>query len=525
MKIAHIVSIFAFVVLLVASASVSVAIWAAKQSDFHNYRISLAHTSYEQHLQLATDTYLLFKRFGDLLLVGDSDRVQDVNEISKRLSVHISNIRETIEKEIQLVGDEEIEDLEHLIEVEAVIEELTSLFDRTLAHEDIGDVRSNWRDLSLVLNDNIKSDFRELISVALEEEEEEVAETEAEASAQMALVRLISYGLAAVFLLITISTLMIFRREFTHPFKHLLDGVRKFAAGDFSTRIDLRGRSELSEIAAVLDEMSEVVAARTRSLTTQNLELEQAVQQRTEKLEELLTEARKSEENRRLLLADVSHELRTPLTIIQGESDVALRGSDKTIEEYKQALGRARLAANHTANLISDLLFISRKESGSLRLSRETVDPSRLIRDAVTLSGLDAKLTLPTHATTISLDGKRIKQAVLALLENARRHGGNTIEVALVSGSDVIQISVADDGPGMKDEDKELAFERFFRGSNAAGQYIDGLGLGLPIVLSIAEAHGGSAQIFDREPKGTTVELTLPRISEDPNEDHENPSA
>ncbi|WP_371225216.1 sensor histidine kinase [Roseovarius sp. 2305UL8-3] len=510
MKIAHIIKIFAFVVLLVASASVSVAIWAARQSDFHNHRITLAHTSYEQHLMLTADTYLLFKRFGDLLLAGDTERAQDVNEINERLNTHIANIRETIEEEIRLVGDEELEELELLSEVEDVIDKLSTLFQRALERDDLDDIRSNWREFSLVLNDNIKKDFRELISVALEEEEEEVAETEAEARAQMELVRMISYALAAVFLAITILALLMFRREFTHPFERLLTGVRKFAAGDFSARIDLRGGSELSEIGSVLDEMSEVVAARTKTLTTQNEELEQAVQQRTKSLEKLLTEARKSEETRRQLLADVSHELRTPLTVIQGESDIALRGADKTVDEYKEALGRTRMAANHTANLVSDLLFMSRKESGSLHLSLEPVNLGELVKEVITLSGLEVEFNSPCEDAIARVDRQRLRQALLALLENAKRHGGTTIDVTLDTRPDSVEIAVSDDGSGMSDEDKKSAFERFFRGSNASSRYTEGLGLGLPIVRSIAEAHDGTAEIRDRDTTGTTVVINLP---------------
>lgn len=514
MKIAHLVNIFAFVVLLIASASMFLAIWATRQSDFHNYRISLAHTSYQLHLRLTTDTYLLFKRFGDLLLAGKVERVGDVREISERLTANLAKIRATIEEEIRLVGDEELEELELLDELEDVIEKLSSLVLLNIQRDDIADIRSNWHELSVVLNDNIEKDFRALITVALEEEREEVEETEAEASAQMALVRLISYGLAAGFLLITILTLLVFRREFTDPFKRLLSGVRKFAAGDFSDSINLKGRSELSEISVVLDEMSKVVATRTEDLTMQNEELEQAVKQRTNSLEQLLTEARKSEENRRQLLADVSHELRTPLTVIQGESDIALRGPDKTVEVYKEALDRTRLAANHTANLISDLLFISRKESGSLHLSLETVDLSTLVNETISLSGLDVEFAPPSEAVTVRADESRLRQAVLALLENAKVHGGKEIEVTLKSHRDAVSIAVSDDGPGISDEDKEIAFERFYRGSNAASRYTEGLGLGLPIVRSIAEAHEGTARIFDRTPKGVTIMLTIPRNAE-----------
>ncbi|WP_120499268.1 HAMP domain-containing sensor histidine kinase [Roseovarius sp. EL26] len=512
MKITHIVNIFACVVLLVASASLSVVIWATKQSGFHNHRIALAHTSYHQHLILTADTHLLFKRFRDILLAGNIGCSQDVNAIIERLRSYVPDIRGTIQADIKLVGNEELEGLDLLDQVESVIKELSALFQQNLARDDIGDIRSNWRELSLVLNENFEKDFRELFAVVLNEKREEVDETEAEARAQMEMVRVISLALTAVLMVITVSALMLFRREFTYPFEGLLSGVRKFADGDFSKPINLMGGSELSEIASVLDEMSEVVAARTKTLTTQNEELEQAVKQRTEKLEQLLTEARKSEENRRQLQADVSHELRTPLTVIQGECDIALRGGDKSIEDYKEALTKTRRAASHTANLISDLLFISRKETGSLRLALKTIDLSALIGDAITLSGLNADFT-PIGSTQIHADYQRLRQAVLALLENAKRHGGNNIKVTLEAFSDVATIAVSDDGPGMSDEEREHAFERFFRGSNATTRYTEGLGLGLPIVRSIAEAHDGTAEIIDRGTKGTTILITIPKYA------------
>ncbi|MFV1495465.1 HAMP domain-containing sensor histidine kinase [Phaeobacter sp. JH20_02] len=509
MKIVHIVNIFAAVVLLAAAASVSVAVWAARQSDLHNYRISLAHTSFEHHLKLAADTYLLFKRFGDLLLADDTGQVADITNISNRLQTHITNIRAAIEQEIELVGDEELAELMLLDKIEEIIDDILDLYRRAQSREAADGIGGDWREVSLALNEDIKEDFRTLISTALTEEQEEVSRAEAEASAKMALVRMISFGLAVAFLCITAIALIVFRREFTRPLRQLLGGVRQFAAGDFSSRIALPGRSELSEIAGVLDEMSAVVSARTKNLTTQNEELEQAVRQRTETLEKLLTEARKSEQNRRQLLADVSHELRTPLTVIQGESDVALRGADKTVEEYKDALTKTRLAANHTANLISDLLFIARKESGSLELVRKPVDLIRLIHEVIALCGAEVGFEPQRDKVIVIADGQRIRQAVLALLENAKYHGGDMIAVTLQTHGDIVEIAVSDDGPGVDNAEKELAFERFFRGSNASGRYIEGLGLGLPIVRSIAEAHGGSARIFDRPTGGTTVVLTI----------------
>ncbi|WP_108816763.1 sensor histidine kinase [Loktanella sp. Alg231-35] len=514
MKITHVVNGFAAVMLVTAMVSVSVASWAARKSDYHNHRISLAHSSYEYHLALTADTYLTFKRFGDLLLIGDPGEIEDLELLATQLRGHIANIRQTIEQEILLVGDEELEELELLARVEELIEELIAQFQTILALEDLGDERTNWREVSQLLSNGLKNDFRSLIEIALTEEQEEVAETEAEARYQMMIVRRMSFGLGMLSLFLTVFALHIFRRKFTRPLKRLLVGVRGFADGDFRSRIKLRGRSELSEISMVLDEMAEVVADKTEALTLENEKLDAAVKERTKTLEHLLAEARQSEVNRRQLLADVSHELRTPLTVIQGESDIALRGSDKTSAEYKEALRRARTAATHTANLVNDLLFMSRNEAGVLRLSREPIDVVELLNEVIAISGTDAKLTPSQQPVFVNADRQRIRQAVLALLHNAEHHGGEDIQVALNEYPDNVEISISDDGSGMADDEKKHAFERFFRGSNATTRYADGLGLGLPIVRSIAEAHGGYTRINDRPEGGTIVSVSLPRIRE-----------
>mgnify|MGYP005985820239 CR=1 FL=1 len=511
MKIKHALNVFAAAMLLMALGSVSVAVWAARQSDFHSERIALAYSSYQSHLQLTADTYLLFKRFGDFLLVGSKAEVDDADKLEKRLRGHLKNIRTIIEAEIELVGDEELEELELLDDLEAKVEDLISQYNLALRRIGTDDGRSDWRQLSLLLNDNLKQDFNELITVALEEEQEEVAETEADASFQMESVRIISYTLAVIFVIMTVCAFFVFHRIFSQPFNTLMLGVRGFAEGDFSSTIKLRGRNELSETAQVLNKMSKVVAERTTFLTEQNEILEEAVQERTEKLQSLLKEARKSEQNRRQLLADVSHELRTPLTVIQGESDIALRGQDKTADEYKEALQRARAAANHTSTLVKDLLFIAQNEAGTLKLNREKVDLIKLLNDVIEISGLEVEVDCQTKDSIAFADHTRLRQAVLAILENAKNHGGHSVKIALNTCDGAFFIAITDDGPGIPDTEKDSVFERFFRGSNAANRYTDGLGLGLPIVRSIARAHGGDVRITDAKPTGATFTLELPK--------------
>jgi two-component system, OmpR family, sensor kinase len=295
----------------------------------------------------------------------------------------------------------------------------------------------------------------------------------------------------------------------------LLAGANQLSAGNFDARIGLRGTSEIAEIATVLDEMATKVALRERGLAEQNAALELAVAARTETLAQLLAEAKTAEEGRRQMLADVSHELRTPLTIIQGESDVALRGAEKTPAEYREALTRARDAAAHTATLVNDLLFVARSEVGRVRLNLEDCNLHDLVAQAARIVDRKIHVFHDLKPMRARVDPLRLRQAVIALVQNARLHGGGDIRVRAIRISDGYRIAVEDNGPGMSEADREQAFDRFFRGSNAAETYGEGTGLGLPVVRAIALAHGGTARLEAHPEGGTIAIIDLPKAPTD----------
>lgn len=510
MKIAHLVNAFAITMLLLALGGAGIAIWTADRAAFFNERITLARSSYEQHLQLASNTYHLFKQYGDAMLIGDNDFGASEAELIALIRQNISAIRIIIGEEIDLVGEEEIEELDLLARMEIKIQDLIEKF-QSIVNDPAPDTLSqNWTLLSSILDDDIDRDFRAMIEDALEEELEEVTETQQEVVAHLTFANRLTYGFAILAIALTLLALWSYRREITGPLNHLMRGVRRFAAGRFDLPIGVGGCNELSEVGKVLDDMAVQVEARTRSLTDQNTELERAVKARTDELEQLLDAAQASEANRRQLLADVSHELRTPLTIIQGESDIALRGGDKDAREYREALRRARDAAAHTARLVDDLLFISRKEAGRARLALEKIDLVKLVTDTVVMMRPDVSILSSLETGPTTADPVRLRQSIIALLQNAVLHGGPEIVVRVDSMPTGYRIAVEDNGPGMSDAEKKRAFERFFRGSNGATSYADGAGLGLPVVRSIAEAHGGTARLEDRIGGGTVAVIELP---------------
>ena len=480
-------------------------LWSVSRTQFYTERMNLAHRSYEQHLLLSSHTYQLFKQFGDALLIGDQDKGAGERALVALIEHDIEIIRATINAEIALVGEEELEELELLDRLEAKIHKVIEEFESDLARRDPS---TAWAELTDFLDTSIDQNFRVLMDAALEEELEEVAETREDLARTMAAMRTTSYTFLALALLI--SALLV-GGYLTHVRKRaidLMEGVKRMRRGDLEHPPRVKGSDELGELGSLLRKTASNLLDQRQELLARNTDLETAVTDRTHELRRLLDEAKIAERNRRRLLSDVSHELRTPLTIIQGESDVALR-SATTEKDYREALTRARDAAIHTASLVEDLLLIARKEEGKLSFQMEPTDVAQLVRDVADLFPGHVTLDLRATETNLPVDKLRIRQSVLALLGNAKQHGGNAITLRL-DDHDGLRISVIDDGEGLTEADKLQVFDRFFRGSNAASKYDNGTGLGLPVVRAIAQGHNGSVQVEDAPGGGTVFSILLP---------------
>ncbi len=495
--------------LALALGSAALSIWSALQADYNLKRLSLANEVYAAHLNLSNHTYQLFKQFGDVLIVGRKDNGESKAELIKAIRADIATIRDLVGREIDLVGDEEIEELSAVSGLEVQIEQLVAALTAITRGEGGNDIANNWGRLSRILDGDIDRDFRERIETSLAGEAKEVADTRAEAEAQLALYRKLTALSAALALIGAVACYIVLRRSVQIRLRALSRGAEQLSSGNLSHRIEAGGNDELTGLARTLNDLAERVGQREQTLRSSNEELEQKVQDRTKRLEVLLNEARKAEANRKRLMADVSHELRTPLTVIRGEADIALRGL-KEPEEYREALTMVREAATHTSRLVDDLLFVARHEAGETRLNITEVDLLSVLKPLTDHTGGKVSLLTSLDTAPLKCDIGRIRQALLILLENARHYGGDLIEVRLDPSPDGFRIAVEDNGPGLSEADKENAFDRFFRGSNAAERYGDGAGLGLPVAKSIVESHGGQIRLEDREGGGLCAVMMLP---------------
>ena len=483
--------------------------WNAHQSRTHIKRINLSHTIYEGYLTLESHIYQLFKQYGDAIIIGDVDQRASKNALIVQIDGDVKSIRTLIAQKVELVGAEVDDETATLSTIVATVEELIMRLDR-FSPTGSGEFSSDWERLSSLLNDEIDGNFRELIRSALADQQTDVEMT-GEVVDRAILIQqwvMLLFAVTAIAAGWLVVAMLNSRR--TSPINTLVSGVRRFGEGQDSHRIHLPGGDELSEIARSFNVMASKVEVKNQTLASEKQRLQQAVEERTQQLSVMVEDLKRIDTSRRDMIADVSHELRTPLTIIKGEADIALRGGVKDVTVYRDALERTGEAASHTARLVDDLLFVARTEAGEIRLKLTELDLCDVARDVHATFGADTELSLDTAMALTRGDSGRIRQALVVLLENARHHGGGNIQLKLGDTAGGFYFSVEDSGPGMANEEKLQAFERFYRGSNAAERYGDGAGLGLPVAQSIARAHGGTITLRDRPGGGLIAAFWLP---------------
>ncbi len=225
-----------------------------------------------------------------------------------------------------------------------------------------------------------------------------------------------------------------------------------------------------------------------------------------ERLEDALARERR-------FVADASHELRTPLAILKGELELALHPT-KSLEAIREAVSSAAEETDRLVELAEDLLVLARLEQGRLPVRTSLINARDLLegiarRYARRAEG--AHIRVMCHGSpdlTVTADRLRLEQAVSNLVENALQHGRGTVELEAIAVDDEVEIHVRDRGPGFPAALREVAFERFTRGDSARGR--GGTGLGMAIVVAIAEAHDGVARVGDRPGGGADVSLALP---------------
>lgn len=231
-----------------------------------------------------------------------------------------------------------------------------------------------------------------------------------------------------------------------------------------------------------------------------------------------VTTLRELEQAKSDFVSTVSHELRTPLTSIKAYT-ATLRRRDVSFDEdtRQQFLQVIEEETDRLTRLISDLLDMSRIDSGRMELKKREFDLLRLAEIVVEklrsqTSNHVIKMRAPRESITVHADPDKIEQVFVNLVDNAVKYSpqGGDITISLEVQRHLIKCSVSDQGVGIPVEHIPHIFEKFHRVDNRATREVYGTGLGLYLSKSIVEAHGGSIWVESEFGRGSTFHFTLP---------------
>src|SRR5581483_5004435 len=215
--------------------------------------------------------------------------------------------------------------------------------------------------------------------------------------------------------------------------------------------------------------------------------------------------------------SDIAHELRTPLQNLRGEAEVAL-GKAREYGDYREILGSSLEEYQRLSTLIDRLLFLARAENPQTQIQREDLDLRKeldLLQDFYGLSAGERGAALRVESPgnlRANLDRSLFQRAVGNLVENSIKHTpkGGTILLRTYREENKVRIEVSDTGEGIPPDQVSKVFDRFYRVDRSRTASSGGAGLGLSIVKSIMDLHGGTAEIRSAPSQGTTVTLLFP---------------
>lgn len=289
-----------------------------------------------------------------------------------------------------------------------------------------------------------------------------------------------AFGAAAV----AVAVGAVLARVFLRPLHALNTAIHAVERGELKQYIPVRGSDELAEVIHAFNRMSAELD-RVNAL-------------------------------RRQMTADIAHDLRTPLTVIRGYLEAMTDGSLAPSPERLSAI-RGEVATLH--HLIEDLRVLSLADAGELRLQRQPIQPEALladIRESFALQAQARGVTLDVDAAPdlppVAVDPLRMTQVFGNLVSNALRHtpGGGRVTLGAARADGDIEFTVADTGEGIPTEQLSHIFERFYRGEASRQQQDGESGLGLAIVRSLVEVHGGTIRAESAPGDGTRMHIRLP---------------
>jgi len=273
-------------------------------------------------------------------------------------------------------------------------------------------------------------------------------------------------------------------RHLSRPVNEVAGSIRALAAGDFNSRLKIKGSDEIATLGDDVNRLSSALS--------------------------------EHETARKRWISDMAHELRTPLAIISGELEAI---SDGVRPLDREQLGSVRDEVMHLSCLVNDLHNLTMTDSGALAYKMQTVDLNELLvlaidsfKGGASEKNLEIRFTHPDQRINVLGDEKRLRQLLHNLLDNSVRYtdAGGVISIMLETVKQTVQLTINDTAPGASAEECKQLFERLYRLEGSRNRNSGGSGLGLAICRNIVEAHGGQISAEPGPDGGVLITAILP---------------
>lgn len=306
-------------------------------------------------------------------------------------------------------------------------------------------------------------------------------------------------------------------RVMVRPVHRLVGVTRRLGQGDFSARAALRRSDEIGMLAGAFDKMADEVAAMRDELIQANERLEQKVAERTGQLEVANERLREEISEKEDFLRAVSHDLNAPLRNIAGMATMIMTKWRRELpEEVTARLQRIQSNVDAETSLIGELLELSRIRTRTQ--TRQMTDMARLVGELARTFEYELKsrriaLTVARDMPELYVEPNRMRQVFQNLIDNAVKYMDKAdrgrIDVGYRRAGEYHRFRVADNGPGIPEDQRERIFHVFRRGRTDAAGKIEGKGVGLALVRSVAAKYGGRAWVESEPGRGATFFVTL----------------
>lgn len=274
--------------------------------------------------------------------------------------------------------------------------------------------------------------------------------------------------------------------------KRIVKGIQKFSDGDLKTRIEVKSNDDLDQIGTVFNSMADTIE--------QNIE-----------------DLKGLENLRKELISNISHDLRTPIASIQGYAETLILKKDNIeAEEQEKYLGIIYKNCDNLQELVTNLFELSKLQANQVILNREPFSIGELVHDVANKyrilsqkKGVSINTIVSKDTPVVEADVLLIDRVLQNLIDNAIRFckDGDTINIEIKSNAaEKVNITIADTGAGISQDNLPHIFERYFKKDDRGGSS----GLGLAIVKRIIDLHESSIEVKSVVGQGTTFNFSLP---------------